>query len=133
MDMEALGESVVPGILDAATDDEGAIYAAPMSISVKSLVWYPKAPFEKAGDEIPKSQEELLALTEQIKADGTRPWCIGIESGPATGWPATRLAGGLRPARRWHRGLRQVGEARDPVRRSDGLGGARARRGHLGR
>ena len=89
MDMEALEESVVPGILDAATDDEGAIYAAPMSISVKSLVWYPKAPFEKAGYEIPKSHEELLKLTEKIKADGTTPWCIGIESGPATGWPAT--------------------------------------------
>ncbi len=89
LDMDALEASVVPGILDAATDDEGAIFAAPMSISVKSLVWYPRAPFEAAGYEIPESQEELLALTEQIKADGIAPWCIGIEAGPATGWPAT--------------------------------------------
>ena len=29
------------------------------------------------------------ALTEQIKADGNTPWCMGIESGTATGWPAT--------------------------------------------
>ena len=89
LDMDALESSVVPGILDAATDEEGAIFAAPMSISVKSLVWYPKAPFEAAGYEIPESHDELLALTEQIKADGTAPWCVGIESGPATGWPAT--------------------------------------------
>ena len=89
LDMDALESSVVPGILDAATDEEGAIFAAPMSISVKSLVWYPKQAFEEAGYEIPESQEELLALTEQIKDDGTAPWCIGIESGPATGWPAT--------------------------------------------
>lgn len=89
IDMEALQDSVVPGILEAASTEDGAIYAAPMSISVKSLVWYPKGPFEEAGYEIPETHEELLALTEQIKSDGTTPWCIGIESGPATGWVAT--------------------------------------------
>ncbi len=89
LDMDAMEQSIVPGILDAATDDEGAIFAAPISISVKSLVWYPKKPFEEAGYEIPKSQDELLALSDQISADGTEPWCIGIESGPATGWAAT--------------------------------------------
>lgn len=89
LDTDALAESLVPGILDAATDDEGAIFAAPVSISVKSLVWYPKAAFEAGGYAVPQTHAELLALTEQIKADGTTPWCIGIESGPATGWPAT--------------------------------------------
>jgi alpha-glucoside transport system substrate-binding protein len=33
--------------------------------------------------------EELLALTDKIVADGGTPWCIGIESGGATGWAAT--------------------------------------------
>jgi alpha-glucoside transport system substrate-binding protein len=33
--------------------------------------------------------EELKALTEQIVADGGTPWCIGIGSQAATGWPAT--------------------------------------------
>jgi alpha-glucoside transport system substrate-binding protein len=33
--------------------------------------------------------EELKALTEQIAADGETPWCIGLGSGAATGWPAT--------------------------------------------
>ena len=80
--------NVVPGIIDAATS-EGKVYAAPMSISVKSLVWYPKQAFEKAGYKAPTSQQELLALTDQIKADGITPWCVGVESGPATGWAAT--------------------------------------------
>jgi alpha-glucoside transport system substrate-binding protein len=31
----------------------------------------------------------LQALTAQIVADGATPWCIGLGSGPATGWPAT--------------------------------------------
>ncbi len=33
--------------------------------------------------------EELKALTEKIAADGHKPWCIGLGSGGATGWPAT--------------------------------------------
>jgi alpha-glucoside transport system substrate-binding protein len=81
-------KDVVPGIIDAATSD-GKVYAAPMSISVKSLVWYPKKAFEDAGYKAPKTQAELLELTDQIKADGTTPWCVGIEAAAATGWPAT--------------------------------------------
>ena len=76
-------------LIDAGTAPDGAVYAAPMSISVKSLVWYPKAPFEAAGYEAPETHDELVALTEQIKADGTTPWCVGIGSDAATGWPAT--------------------------------------------
>ncbi|MFD1955592.1 ABC transporter substrate-binding protein [Paenibacillus thailandensis] len=57
--------------------------------SVKSLVWYPKKQFEEAGYTIPQTWDELLALTEQIAKDGDPAWAIGIESGAATGWPAT--------------------------------------------
>jgi alpha-glucoside transport system substrate-binding protein len=31
----------------------------------------------------------MLALSDQIVADGGTPWCVGFESGGATGWPAT--------------------------------------------
>jgi alpha-glucoside transport system substrate-binding protein len=57
--------------------------------NVKGLVWYPKAEFDKAGYKVPTTQEELVALTDQIRGDGDTPWCIGIESGAATGWVAT--------------------------------------------
>ena len=33
--------------------------------------------------------EELIALTRQMASDGNTPWCIGLGSGAATGWPAT--------------------------------------------
>jgi alpha-glucoside transport system substrate-binding protein len=52
-------------------------------------VWYPKAEFEAAGYTVPETWDELLALSDQILADGTAPWCVGIESGGATGWPGT--------------------------------------------
>ncbi len=57
--------------------------------SGKSLVWYPKDDFEAAGYEVPETWDELLALTQTIADDGDTAWCIGIESGAATGWPAT--------------------------------------------
>ncbi|MGZ8742426.1 MAG: ABC transporter substrate-binding protein [Nocardioides sp.] len=89
VDIDELESQIVPGILNAATDADGAVFAAPMSISLKSLVWYPKPEFEAAGYEVPATHEELLALTDQIREDGTAPWCVGIESQAATGWPAT--------------------------------------------
>ncbi|MBX7233369.1 MAG: ABC transporter substrate-binding protein [Caldilineales bacterium] len=55
----------------------------------KSLVWYPKAKFDAAGYKVPTTWDELLKLQDQIVADGDTPWCIGIGSGAATGWPAT--------------------------------------------
>ena len=57
--------------------------------NIKSLVWYPKDKFDAAGYEIPTTWEELIALSDQIVADGGTPWCIGIESAGATGWVAT--------------------------------------------
>lgn len=58
-------------------------------VNVKSLVWYPKKAFDAAGYKVPTTWDELMALSDQIVADGDTPWCIGIESGVATGWPAT--------------------------------------------
>lgn len=58
-------------------------------VDLKSLVWYVPDNFEEAGYEIPKSMEELIELSEKIVADGGKPWCIGLGSGDATGWPAT--------------------------------------------
>jgi alpha-glucoside transport system substrate-binding protein len=56
---------------------------------LKSLVWYPKQAFEAKGYEVPTTWEELIALSDQIVADGGVPWCIGIESEDATGWVGT--------------------------------------------
>jgi alpha-glucoside transport system substrate-binding protein len=64
-------------------------YGFPYKTDVKSLVWYVPENFEDAGYEIPKSMEELKALTQKIVDDGGTPWCIGLGSGAATGWPAT--------------------------------------------
>jgi alpha-glucoside transport system substrate-binding protein len=58
-------------------------------VNTKSIVWYPKVAWDAAGYEVPQTWDELKALMDTIVADGDTPWCIGIESGTATGWPAT--------------------------------------------
>jgi alpha-glucoside transport system substrate-binding protein len=68
---------------------EGEHYGLPTNINLKSMIWYPKDDFDKAGYEVPTTWDELLALSDQIKADGSAPWCVGYESEAATGWPAT--------------------------------------------
>jgi alpha-glucoside transport system substrate-binding protein len=80
------------GYLDTATVDgaSGKILGGIFQrVNAKGLVWYPKAEFDKAGYKTPTTWDEQQKLMDQIAADGDTPWCIGIESGTATGWPAT--------------------------------------------
>jgi alpha-glucoside transport system substrate-binding protein len=88
VDMSMLQGDMVPGTLDAGTVD-GKLYGLLVSMNVKSLVFYPKKAWDAAGYKAPDSLDGLLKLTDQIKADGSTPWCLGIESADATGWPAT--------------------------------------------
>jgi alpha-glucoside transport system substrate-binding protein len=74
--------------IDQGTVD-GTLVGIWHNADVKSLVWYPKAAFEAAGYEIPQTWDELIALSDQIVADGSVPWCIGMESASATGWVGT--------------------------------------------
>ena len=68
---------------------DGTQFGLPNKNDLKSLVWYQPARFEAAGYEIPETLDDLFALSDQMIADGNTPWCVGIESGPATGWPFT--------------------------------------------
>jgi alpha-glucoside transport system substrate-binding protein len=70
-------------------DGKPGFYAFPYKIDVKGLVWYSPDNFDEAGYKVPKTQEELADLEKKIIADGGKPWCIGLGSGGATGWPAT--------------------------------------------
>ena len=88
-DNYAAGQSWVDLGTYAGPDGADALYGFFYKVDVKSLVWYSPEAFDEAGYDIPESMEELRELTDQIVADGSTPWCIGLGSGAATGWPAT--------------------------------------------
>jgi alpha-glucoside transport system substrate-binding protein len=69
---------------------KGTFYAAPMSANMKSLVWYSPKAFAQAGYKVPTTWADMMTLSDTIaKAGNGKPWCGGIGSGTATGWPAT--------------------------------------------
>ncbi len=70
-------------------DGNDQFYGFFFNVNVKSLVWYVPENFEDAGYDVPETMEDLIALSEQMIADGETPWCIGMGSGAATGWVGT--------------------------------------------
>jgi alpha-glucoside transport system substrate-binding protein len=68
---------------------DGVLYGAPLSTNMKSLVWYSPTTFKAKGYTVPTTWDDMFKLSDQMVKDGIKPWCGGIESGGATGWPAT--------------------------------------------
>jgi len=69
----------------------GTLYAVPYDSNVKSLVWYSPGMFKDKGYQVPQTWDEMLTLTDKIAKDfpDFKPWCAGVGSDAATGWPAT--------------------------------------------
>jgi ABC-type branched-subunit amino acid transport system substrate-binding protein len=70
---------------------DGVQYGMPAKTDLKSLVWYQPALFAEMGYEVPTTFGDFLALVDTMANDGTgtKPLCVGIESGQATGWTYT--------------------------------------------
>jgi alpha-glucoside transport system substrate-binding protein len=78
-----------PETFKSAGSVDGTLYAAPLGSNVKSFVWYSPKAFQAKGYTVPTTWSEMIALSDRIVAEGGKPWCAGISSGEATGWPLT--------------------------------------------
>ncbi len=89
VDVQSLSDELVEGMVDTGTFEDTE-YGVVVKVGLKSLLWYGADDFEEAGYSAPESWQDMLDLSDQIASeqDG-QPWCIGIESGEATGWVAT--------------------------------------------
>jgi alpha-glucoside transport system substrate-binding protein len=88
LDAEAVKADFNPSFVDLGTVD-GKMYGLFYKQDLKSIVWYPVKAFADAGYTVPTTWDELVALSDQIVADGSNPWCTTIEHGDASGWVAT--------------------------------------------
>ncbi len=88
LDTDAIASAYAPSWIDLGTVDD-QLFGIWYRVSVKSLVWYNPTQFASAGYEIPDTWDDMIALSDQIVADGNVPWCLGMESGDATGWVGT--------------------------------------------
>ena len=74
--------------LGAPTGD-GKLYQIYSWVSLKGLIWYNPKNFQAKSYSIPTTWDALTGLQSTIKSGGTTPWCIGLESGAASGWPGS--------------------------------------------
>ncbi|MEW2477010.1 ABC transporter substrate-binding protein [Micromonospora gifhornensis] len=88
-DTKAMAEQNYPADWLKYSTVGGTFYGAPLGSNVKSFVWYSPKMFQEKGWTVPTTWEEMIKLSDTIADSGTKPWCAGIESGDATGWPAT--------------------------------------------
>jgi len=72
------------------TSEGDHIWSIPTKADVKSMFWYPPKAFAAKGYAVPKTWDELTALSDKIIADGSHPWCVSAGGpGTATGWELT--------------------------------------------
>jgi alpha-glucoside transport system substrate-binding protein len=88
IDMDTYASQYDQGWITAGTVDDQLVGIF-TKVSVKGLIFFNPAQFEAAGYTVPEDYASFTALVDQIAADGTTPWGIGLESGAATGWPGT--------------------------------------------
>ncbi|SDQ24253.1 ABC transporter substrate-binding protein [Microbacterium sp. cf332] len=85
----AVDENWSPDWKQYGTFDD-TFYAAPMLANLKGYVWYSPKQFAEWGVEVPKTWDQLLALTDTIvEKTGGPAWCAGFASDAASGWPGT--------------------------------------------
>ncbi|MBD1873531.1 carbohydrate ABC transporter substrate-binding protein [Nodosilinea sp. FACHB-131] len=88
IDRATLGDAYDEYLLNLVSLEDD-VYGLWMRADVKSLVWYNPQAFEAKGYTVPETWAEMEALSDRIVADGSKPWCMGMESGQATGWVGT--------------------------------------------
>jgi alpha-glucoside transport system substrate-binding protein len=67
----------------------GKFYALFYKAANKGTVWYSPAQFQAAGYTVPSTFTDLITLSNKIAGANKYPWSMGVESGAASGWPAT--------------------------------------------
>jgi len=86
VDMNQMKADYAQSWLDLGTTNGKLVQVFAWS-AVKGLIWYDPKVYK--GPNPPKTWDELTAWAKTTAASGTTPWCIGLESGAASGWPAT--------------------------------------------
>ena len=76
------------GWIDLGTVN-GKLHGLYLKAAIKGLVWYNPATVKSLGVTLPKTVDELLAVSRKAISAGISPWAIGVESGAASGWVGT--------------------------------------------
>jgi len=86
LDEGTMTDNYAQAWIDLGTvDDE--LYGITVKANSKSTIWYKPNAFEKDGIEIPATWDDLIAVTDKLKASGKTPWAVGAkDSWTLTDW-----------------------------------------------
>jgi alpha-glucoside transport system substrate-binding protein len=87
LDISTYKDETSPALVDLGQVD-GKTYGVFIKASVKGLIWYNPTLHDYSGS-VPTTWDDLVSQGESNQGDAEALWCLGIESGDASGWPAT--------------------------------------------
>jgi alpha-glucoside transport system substrate-binding protein len=87
LDISTYKDETSPALVDLGQVD-GKTYGVFIKASVKGLIWYDPSLHDYSGS-VPTTWDDLVSQGESNQGDAEALWCLGIESGDASGWPAT--------------------------------------------
>lgn len=82
---DVLDANFTPSLLETASVG-GHVFGVFNNLNLGGLIWYNPATYKGPTD--PKSWDELEGWAQEQVDAGKTPWCVGLESGAASGWPA---------------------------------------------
>jgi len=88
---EVLGDELLeanfsPSLIETGSLD-GEVFGIYSTANLGGLIWYDPSTYE--GPTEPESWAELQTWARQEADAGRTPWCVALESGAASGWPAS--------------------------------------------
>ncbi|GAA2009414.1 ABC transporter substrate-binding protein [Microbacterium ulmi] len=86
LDIDAYEASTPPGFAELGTTADDTLAGVFTKAAVKGLVFYNTGVWD--GSE-PATYDELNATADSLKTGDETTWCVGLESGAASGWPGT--------------------------------------------
>jgi alpha-glucoside transport system substrate-binding protein len=87
LDIDTYTADTAPALVELGKTD-GQIYGVFIKAAVKGLIWFNPALHDYSASP-PSTWEDLLEQGEANQGSAEALWCVGIESGAASGWPAT--------------------------------------------
>lgn len=87
LDVQTYQNETAPALVQLGKTG-GKVYGVFIKAAVKGLIWYSPKVHDYAANP-PKTWDELTSQAAANKGNAKATWCLGIESGAASGWPAT--------------------------------------------
>jgi alpha-glucoside transport system substrate-binding protein len=88
LNVETIKQDFGEGLVEVTSRD-GKLFGIFDAVNLGGLVWYNAKAY--TGPNPPASWDELQAWASETANAGTTPWCMGLESGPASGWPGANM------------------------------------------